>query len=231
LVTAPCFNWIIVVVTIKKVIIMGKINQGILGGFSGSVGPVIGGSWKGIEYIRAKPMSYKYDPSEEQIAHTNQFTANIAFAKLVKSSLIKPIWNIMAVKMSGFNLFVKVNKDVFDETGQLADFENLILSVGNLPLPENISVKKDQDYDNAVLITWDNNPSICDVAPTDLLRIVVFNGKEPVIINGLPFTRASNQANLQLPFTAAGDVHVYLFFQDKEGTSYSESVHSSVSFS
>jgi hypothetical protein len=28
--------------------IMGKINQGILGGFSGKVGNVVGGSWKGI---------------------------------------------------------------------------------------------------------------------------------------------------------------------------------------
>jgi hypothetical protein len=27
---------------------MAKIKKGILGGFSGSVGPVIGGSWKGI---------------------------------------------------------------------------------------------------------------------------------------------------------------------------------------
>jgi hypothetical protein len=210
---------------------MGKINQGILGGFSGSVGPVIGGSWKGIDYIRAKPMSYKYDPSEEQIAHTNQFTANIAFAKSIKSSLIKPIWDKMAVKMSGYNLFVKVNKDVFDETGQLADFENLILSVGNLPLPESISVKKDPNCDNAVLITWDNNSSVRDTAPTDLLRIVVFKGKEPFILDGLPFTRALKQANLQLPFTATGEVNVYLFFQDKEGTSYSESVHHSVSFS
>ena len=31
---------------------MGTINQGILGGFSGKVGTVIGGSWKGITYMR-----------------------------------------------------------------------------------------------------------------------------------------------------------------------------------
>ena len=29
---------------------MGTISKGILGGFSGTVGTVIGGSWKGIDY-------------------------------------------------------------------------------------------------------------------------------------------------------------------------------------
>ena len=33
---------------------MGKIAQGILGGLSGKVGNVIGGSWKGIDYKRGE---------------------------------------------------------------------------------------------------------------------------------------------------------------------------------
>ncbi len=33
---------------------MGTISKGILGGFSGTVGTVIGGSWKGIEYMRSQ---------------------------------------------------------------------------------------------------------------------------------------------------------------------------------
>ena len=38
---------------------MGKIAQGILGGLSGKGGNVIGGSWKGIDYIRTKLLSAK----------------------------------------------------------------------------------------------------------------------------------------------------------------------------
>ena len=30
---------------------MGKISQGVLGGFSGKVGNVVGGTWKGIGYM------------------------------------------------------------------------------------------------------------------------------------------------------------------------------------
>jgi hypothetical protein len=34
---------------------MGIIKQGILGGFSGKVGNVVGGTWKGIDYMRVLP--------------------------------------------------------------------------------------------------------------------------------------------------------------------------------
>ena len=33
---------------------MGTITKGILGGFSGKVGSVVGGSWKGIDYMRSQ---------------------------------------------------------------------------------------------------------------------------------------------------------------------------------
>ena len=33
---------------------MGTIKQGILGGFSGKVGSVVGASWKGISYMRSQ---------------------------------------------------------------------------------------------------------------------------------------------------------------------------------
>ena len=38
---------------------MGKIKQGILGGFKGKVGTVIGASWNGIAYMRGLPQSVK----------------------------------------------------------------------------------------------------------------------------------------------------------------------------
>lgn len=36
---------------------MGTIKQGILGGFSGKVGNIVGASWRGIDYIRSMPAS------------------------------------------------------------------------------------------------------------------------------------------------------------------------------
>ena len=36
---------------------MGKIKQGILGGFRGKVGTVVGSYWNGIFYMKALPQS------------------------------------------------------------------------------------------------------------------------------------------------------------------------------
>ena len=47
---------------------MGKIRQGILGGFNGTVGTVVGGSWKGTAYMRGKAQSIKNPRTKKQMA-------------------------------------------------------------------------------------------------------------------------------------------------------------------
>ena len=48
---------------------MGRISKGILGGFSGTVGTVVGGNWKGIDYMRSKTTSRKSGSSIAQDVH------------------------------------------------------------------------------------------------------------------------------------------------------------------
>ena len=52
---------------------MGKIKQGILGGFKGKVGTVIGSSWNGIAYMRGLPQSTKDRKSAAQLAQRDFF--------------------------------------------------------------------------------------------------------------------------------------------------------------
>ena len=53
---------------------MGKIKQGILGGFKGKVGTVIGASWNGIAYMKGLPQSQKDPKTAAQMAQRNYFT-------------------------------------------------------------------------------------------------------------------------------------------------------------
>ena len=46
---------------------MGKIKQGILGGFKGKVGTVIGSSWNGIAYMRGQAQSVKNPKTDAQL--------------------------------------------------------------------------------------------------------------------------------------------------------------------
>jgi len=200
---------------------MGIINQGILGGVSGTVGNVVGSFWKGIPCLRIKAAHYNDAQSEVQVEQRNRFKAIVEFARSVMDTLIRPIWEKKAVKMSGFNLFLKTNIDVFDETGQLTDFENLRMSVGDLPIAPNIVVENGVAGNGAIVVTWEDNSGTGIAATTDQLRLVAMNGKVPVIPSGLNFTRDAGQAAIQLPYGAGEDVHVYVFFQNEGKMKYS----------
>ena len=52
---------------------MGKIKQGILGGFKGKVGTVIGSSWNGISYMKGRPQSVKNPRTDAQVQQRNFF--------------------------------------------------------------------------------------------------------------------------------------------------------------
>jgi len=208
---------------------MGKIKQGILGGVSGTVGNVVGGSWKGIDYLRGKAENYNDAQTEGQVNQRTRFAACAAFSKPIMDTLIKPIWDRKAVHMSGFNLFMKTNIDLFDDGGQLTGLENLKLSVGNLPLPPNIVIQNDGATAGAIRITWEDNSGIGIAAATDRLRIVAISNGSIVDLRGLVFTRSEGLANVQLPF-GAGIVHVYVFFQNEGNTKYSNDFHQMIVF-
>ena len=80
---------------------MGTISKGILGGFSGKVGTVIGGSWKGIEYMRSQPGRRSFIPSESRLAQQQKFALVMRF--LPMSGLLSISFHSFAVKMTGIN--------------------------------------------------------------------------------------------------------------------------------
>ena len=52
---------------------MGIIKKGILGGFSGKVGNVVGASWKGIDYIRSLPSTVRNPRTPRQVKQELSF--------------------------------------------------------------------------------------------------------------------------------------------------------------
>jgi hypothetical protein len=207
---------------------MGTINQGILGGVSGTVATVIGAAWKGISYLRGKAKSHADANTTKQVNQRKRFAACVALARSIKFTIIKPIWNKMAVKMSGYNLFIQTNVSLFAADGTIADHASFLFSVGNLPLPGNIVVANAANGNGAIVISWTDNSGVDIAAATDRLRVAALKVNEPVVITGLNFTRSSQQATVQLPYVAGDTVHVYLFFEDEEGATFSDSFHAMV---
>ena len=113
---------------------MGIIKQGILGGFLGKVGSVVGGNFKGIATMRAMPLSVANPRTAAQVGNRSRFQMVTEFAKELGLPFIQTYWNRRAQKMSGFNLFTSVNKDIFTTNGLFTP-GSLFLSQGEISAP------------------------------------------------------------------------------------------------
>ncbi len=113
---------------------MGKISQGILGGFSGKVGNVIGGNWKGIDYMRVKPANVANPKTEGQVDQRSKFSTVLQFLQPLQGFL-KVGFHAYAVKMTEFNsaMSYNVKNAIIGEYPYYAiDFESVLVSRGAL---------------------------------------------------------------------------------------------------
>lgn len=207
---------------------MGKMKQGILGGVSGSIGKMIGSSWKGINYFRRKPVHYNDANTEKQIAQRTKLSACVHFACSIKESIIHPVWNPKAEKMSGFNLFVKTNLNAFNVRGEIDDFNQLQISIGDLPLPGKLLIRDDPANKGGITLSWNNNAGFGSALASDKLNVLVISEGVARALSELNITRDAEAANILLPFGAGFEAQVYVFFHSEESKSYSVDQHATI---
>ena len=87
---------------------MGRIKQGILGGFSGKVGTVVGSSWKGIAYMRGMPQHYTTQATWGELFCQRALSAIIEVLRPIASTL-RLTFGDYDHGMSTFNKAVKIN--------------------------------------------------------------------------------------------------------------------------
>ncbi|MDD4778290.1 MAG: DUF6266 family protein, partial [Fermentimonas sp.] len=63
---------------------MGKLKDGIFGGFSGKVGNVIGSSCRGVEYIKSRPVRMTNPRSKGQTKQRGAFKMTQDFLRTIK---------------------------------------------------------------------------------------------------------------------------------------------------
>lgn len=97
---------------------MGVILQGILGGFSGKVGPVVGGKWKDIDYMRGYVIPANPNTAGQQAVRT-KFAQLVATARLLLAGILQPYWDPFHTNMSGFNAWISENYAPSSSTGVL----------------------------------------------------------------------------------------------------------------
>lgn len=204
---------------------MGKINTGILGGVSGKIGNVVGSSWKGIDYLKTLPASYKDAKTEVQVTNRSKFLTAVRFLQPL-IEVIRVGFKALAVKKSAFNAatsYTYQNAITGDYPDISIDYSKVMMSKGTLRGAENVAAISSAA--GKLTISWDDNSGLSSAGINDAAMVVVYH---PVLKDAYYKLNAASRGDLttelDLPQSYSGtEVEVYLSFIALENTGGSPS--------
>jgi hypothetical protein len=207
--------------------IMGTITQGILGGFSGKVGPVIGGSWKGITYMRGIAPRHSDAQTVRQMDQRVKFEVTSKFLQPL-SGFIRVGFKDYAIEMTAMNAAFAYNiRNAIQGTypAYAINYANALVARGLLAPALNPVASS--TVAGTILFTWANNSDELNANPTDMTLIAVYNpAKHQAVFLGDTNTRADGTQSVTVPHSFTGDlVQCYIAFITEDGTVISNSTY------
>lgn len=199
---------------------MGTIKRGILGGFSGKVANVIGGSWKGIAYMRSQPLSVSQPNTTAQLDARSALAIMVIVCQAILADIIKPLWDRFAVAMSGYNDFFKNNIAMYPAGSfDSANYINFVLSSGKMALTAIDSVTVSAGAGTCV-ITWLNDAGQGFKGATDELYAVLLDSTGiPIGSSGGVVVRSALTATISgIRIGLGDDYYIYIAFRRADGT-------------
>ena len=153
---------------------MGTIIKGILGGFSGKVGNVIGGTWKGIDYMRSKGNNRNQHPTESQLTQQLKFALVMRFVQPM-AGLLNITFHDFAVRMTGINnAFAYTIKNAITGVNPsfTIDYSRTLVCRGRLP---NVLAPSVVSGAGSVLtFSWTDNSGVGIAKATDRAILVAY---------------------------------------------------------
>ena len=171
---------------------MGTFEKGILGGFSGKVGTVIGGNWKGIDYMRSKSGKRTFNPSQKQLEQQLKFALMMRFLQPM-SSLLAESFHDFAIRKTGINAAFAYNfREAVTGTfpAYAIDYSKALVGRGNLPNVLGPTVISGAGS----ILTWSWTDSLSTTAnPNDKAILVAYC---PTLRQAIFATDAGKRSNL-----------------------------------
>ena len=111
---------------------MGKIKQGILGGFRGIVGTVVGSSWNGIAYMKGKPQSVRNPRTDAQLQQREFFKEVQALVAQLTDEQLASLFPSVTRGMTRRNMLTRQISACADYTDDVKTFDLALLEgIGN----------------------------------------------------------------------------------------------------
>ncbi len=205
---------------------MGTIKKGILGGFSGKVGTVVGSSWKGIAYMRSLPQNMKNPRTEGQVSQRTKFSIALSFLKPM-TAFLRIGWKLYSNKQSPFNAamsYTLANAIVGNYPDYEIDPSKVLVSRGALTPATNATAT---DGGGNIAFTWYDNSGTGSAKETDKTLIAIVNLAKAEVITDIARTQRADTAQTAIvPADWSGDtVETYLGFMSEDGKEIANSIY------
>ena len=153
---------------------MGTISQGILRGFSGKVGPIVGFRWKSKYYILARAAKVSNPRTPKQQEQRGKFATAFNFLKNIKP-FIRIGYKEFTRERSAFNSamsYMLKRAVTGDGKDVKIDFDRVLVSTGSLmPVFEGTAT---QDRDK-MYFDWQDNSGMENAESADIAMLLVYN--------------------------------------------------------
>ena len=186
---------------------MGKIKQGILGGFKGKVGTVIGSSWNGISYMRGIAQSIKNPKTAGQQTQRTFFKEVQDLAGQFSNEQLNFLFPSTPKGMTRRNLLTQqiAAASVVDGDTKSVDLAELA-TVGNAPTADLPAVTVAADGAN-LDISWDGASDIRTAHAEEYPTVFVANvtKKKVFLVNSTAALGASGSVSFNATLSAYGE--------------------------
>ncbi len=205
---------------------MSTFIKGILGGFSGKTGSVIGSNWKGRPVMRSLPGKRTKASSQTQLDQQEKFKLAVGFLSGM-SELLTITFKAFAGNVSGFNAAVSYNiqKAVTGMASPFAiDYSMAQLSLGfltNASTPTAVAVAG-----NKVKFNWLDNSGTGKAKAADSAILIAFCPETSRCVYTLAGAlRSDLTQTLDTAVFAGKTVETWIAFRDAEGKTVSDSFY------
>ena len=175
---------------------MARLDQGLLGGYSGKLGTTVGATWKGINVVRTYQPNVANPNTQLQRDHRYKFREIAQLGSFFLASMVKPFWDKSAKKMSGYNAFVSMNARAMSDSLQ---FDPMKFTIGNGQMGH-VEVEMQLDkIAGVIMMGWDDEEQALYSQPSDKFYAIAFNYVgEPIGYTMGTSKRTTSQTSIKL---------------------------------
>ena len=206
---------------------MGRLINGILGAFTGTVATVIGSSRRGIPYMKGRHKARTKNVSESELQNRCKFAVAQAWLKPLLSVVREGFKNYSAKSQGFVSAKSYLYKHALKEEGGTVSIDPSLMriSFGSLPISENAAVSITGSYE--LTLTWDPDSRESEYNRDQVLMAAynIVEGRVSSVLTG-QFRSVGKDILPISPESKPGAVlHVYIAFIAADRSRQSDSVY------